>query len=114
MTSWRISSGPDRLVRPANPSLKGERLFERVVAALTQIALDVRRVTRFIGVFEDEAVFCGISIQSPSAATENSPQFQPWVIQSKTNQARRATEISPARFLSSLRDLMQIRSATHG
>ena len=39
--------------------LEGQRLFERVVAAMTQIAFDVRRVTRFIGVFEDEAVFRG-------------------------------------------------------
>jgi len=37
--------------------LEGERLLQNVVAAVTQIALDVRRVTRFIGIFQNQFVF---------------------------------------------------------
>ncbi len=37
--------------------LDGERLLERVVAAVTQIALDVGRVARFIGVLQYQFVF---------------------------------------------------------
>ena len=38
---------------------EGERLLEHLVATMAQIALEVRRVTRGVGVFEDEAVFLG-------------------------------------------------------
>jgi hypothetical protein len=37
--------------------LDGERLLERVVAAMTQIAFDVRCVTRFIGIFQNQFIF---------------------------------------------------------
>jgi hypothetical protein len=56
-TSSRICSCGEIFLPSANPWRQGERLFQRLIAAVAQIAFDVRRVTRFIGVFQNQFVF---------------------------------------------------------
>ena len=71
-----------------DPWLDGQRLFERFVAAMAQIAFDVRRVTRLIGVLQNEAVFLRISIQPVSRTSDGDDcqlaRLKPW-----------ATSVSP-------------------